>query len=123
MWTYSQGTGELFNAEGDRVGVGYSGAPGARNNSFMQYVHNTGPIPQGRYEIGDPVDTVTHGPFVLPLTPYPGNVMFGRSGFLIHGDSVINPGSASMGCIIMDREVREAIWISKDLILEVVEKV
>lgn len=80
----------------------------------MQTVHNVGPIPAGNYFIQKPEDTVTHGPYVLPLVPYSSNEMFGRSGFLIHGDSVVNPGTASEGCIILSRDVREKIWASTD---------
>jgi Protein of unknown function (DUF2778) len=43
------------------------------------------------------------------LTPDPSNDMCGRSGFLIHGDSVSHPGDASDGCIILSRAEREAI--------------
>ncbi|HYE46677.1 MAG TPA: hypothetical protein VEA44_12995, partial [Caulobacter sp.] len=45
----------------------------------------------------------------------------GRSAFRIHGDSVRAPGTASKGCIILPRAVREAIWRSGDRDLEVVE--
>jgi len=65
------------------------------------------------------VDTVTHGPYVLPLTPSLNNQMFGRSGFLIHGDSVVNPGTASEGCIILPRAVRQQIWGAGDHVLQV----
>jgi hypothetical protein len=46
--------------------------------------------------------------------------MFGRDGFLIHGDSVEHPGTASHGCIIMSRAIREAIAQSDDHELNVV---
>ena len=61
-----------------------------------------------------------HGPFVLRLTPAPTNEMFGRDGFLIHGDSIEHPGSASHGCIILPRAIREAIAKSDDDTLHVV---
>src|ERR1035438_5538324 len=38
---------------------------------------------------------------VQALTPESGTNTFGREGFLIHGDSVQNPGTASHGCIIL----------------------
>lgn len=120
MWTYDQSTGRLISREGERIGEGYSGAPTARNNPTKENVHNVGPIPRGTYEIGKPVDTVTHGPFVLRLSPIQDNEMYGRDGFLIHGDSVVEPGTASTGCIILPREVRETIWMSGDRWLEVV---
>ena len=50
--------------------------------------------------MGDSFDSDSHGPLVIPLFAMPENEMFGRSGFLIHGDSVEHPGNASEGCII-----------------------
>ena len=120
MWTYEQVSGRLYDASGELVGVGYSGAKEHKNVPQDQSLHNLGPIPQGTYWIGQPQDTVTHGPFVLPLTPEPQNNMFGRYGFLIHGDSVVHPGTASEGCIIQARDVREKVWKSGDRNLVVV---
>lgn len=121
MWTYKQSTGELFDAIGRTVGRGYSGAPEAKNDPSRQNEKWTGPIPRGEYLIGPPRTTPTHGPYVLTLTPDAGNEMFGRSGFLIHGDSIRLPGTASEGCVILPRSLREAIWDSGDHVLEVVE--
>jgi hypothetical protein len=112
-WTYSQSTGQ-FSRNGV-VATGYSGAPTARNNPDMQGVHNVGPIPQGRYTIGVPHNTATHGPHVMSLTPNAGTNTFGRAGFLIHGDSVRAPGTASQGCIIMDAATRQKISASGDV--------
>lgn len=86
----------------------------------MQSVKDVGPVPTGRYRIDAPVNTVTHGPYVLRIVPDPKNVMYGRTGFLIHGDSVVSPGTASEGCIVQSRDVREKIWASGDRDLEVV---
>ena len=106
---------------GGLLAIGYSGAPGiGKNNPVQQDVEDVGPIPQGLYRIQAPVDTVTHGPYVLPLTPDPANEMFGRAGFLIHGDSVVDPGTASKGCIILPRFARQRIWESPDHVLTVV---
>lgn len=122
MWTYSQRTGILLH-DNVMIGTGYSGFGVGKNNPIMQDVHNVGPIPQGRYSIGQPEDLEggPHGPFVLPLTPDPTNEMFGRSGFLIHGDSEAHPGQASQGCVIMSRPVRDAIQKWGDSELEVTE--
>ncbi|HLW75686.1 MAG TPA: tlde1 domain-containing protein, partial [Bryobacteraceae bacterium] len=99
MWTYRQSTGEM-SRDGIAAGIGYSGFEAGKNNPAMQEVEETGPIPQGRYTIGEPEDLEggPHGPFILRLTPDSGNQMFGRSGFLIHGDSIAQPGMASRGC-------------------------
>lgn len=118
-WRYEQVTGRLLH-DGARVAIGYSGAGEGKNNPAMQDVHNVGPIPKGAYTIEAPVDTKTHGPYVLHLVPAPENEMFGRSAFMIHGDSVVHPGTASEGCMIFSRTVREQIWTSGDTALEVV---
>jgi hypothetical protein len=46
--------------------------------------------------------------------------MFGRTGFLIHGDSLQHPGRASNGCIILPRPIRDRIAASGDDQLTVV---
>jgi len=48
------------------------------------------------------------------LSPHPDNEMFGRGSFRIHGDSIKNPGTASHGCIIAPRSVREKIIAGTD---------
>jgi hypothetical protein len=106
--------------DGLRVAIGYSGKGEGKNNPDMQDVHNVGPLPKGKYTICAPVDTVTHGPYVLRLDPDADNEMFGRAGFLIHGDSVVHPGTASEGCIILGRSIREKIWTGGDHNLEVI---
>ena len=128
MWTYIQKTGELLH-NGEHVAVGYSGydnpqtGQNGKNNPDLENVPEVGPIPVGQYSIGSPEDTLTHGPFVLPLTPDAANQMFGRDGFLIHGDSVVEPGTASRGCIIMARPVRDEVATSGDAALEVISGV
>jgi len=124
-WRYEQKTGRLLHYADDestaeRVAIGYSGAGEGKNNPAMQDVQNVGPLPIGQYTIGEPTDTKTHGPYVLHLTPDPANEMYGRSGFLIHGDSVVEPGTASEGCMIFSRTIREKVWDSGDRQLEVV---
>ena len=122
-WTYEQATGKLIDPDGRVVGFGYSGKGAGKNNVLKQNVEYVGPIPVGLYTIGAPHDTVTHGPFVLPLTPAPENEMHGRTAFLIHGDSVVAPGTASTGCIIQARTVREDMARSLDKQLRVVSGV
>lgn len=120
MWTYAQASGQLLQ-DGQLVGTGYSGHDNGKNNPSMQAVPDVGPIPQGGWSIaGPPVNTAEHGPYVLTLQPAPGTNTFGRSGFLMHGDSIEAPGCASRGCVIMPRAVREQVWTSGDTDLEVV---
>lgn len=122
-WMYEIVSGKLYSENGELVGVGYSGAGDHKNNPEFQSVSDKGPIPSGSYQITAPVYTVTHGPYVLPLVPAPANIMYGRSGFLIHGDSKVAPGTGSEGCIILSRDVRQRIWESSDHDLDVVSSV
>lgn len=126
-WRYVSSTGTMAH-NGRRRGTGYSGyddgdgipEPGeGKNDPSRQGVKRVGPIPEGRYRIvGKPFGTKTLGPYCLRLEPQPGNAMFGRGGFLIHGDN--GKGSASRGCIILARALREEIWSSGDPDVEVV---
>lgn len=128
VWTYVQKSGELLH-DGLHIAVGYSGYDDAetgqkgKNNPELQNVEDVGPIPAGKYFIGTPHDTLTHGPFVLPLKPDPANEMFGRTAFLMHGDSVVEPGTASRGCIILSRAVRKQVVASGDKLLQVISGV
>ncbi len=121
MWHFVSSTGEI-SQDSDHVAWGYAGKDAGKNNPAMQHVHNVGPLPCGLYEIGQPYNTKEHGPYVLPLTPDPGNEMFGRGGFLIHGDNIQSPGTASEGCIIASKLTRLRIWESGDHRLQVIAK-
>ena len=85
-----------------------------------------GPLPQGEYTIGKQGDITTNrgrGTFLsnaMRLTPNPGNQMFDRSGFIIHGDNRRMDNTASDGCIIMGPSIRNQIGNSGDNILRVV---
>ncbi len=123
MLHYSQSTGKLTSNNGFVLGTGYAGALGFKNDPNAQSIHDKGPLPRGVYDVGPPHNTVGHGPFVLTLIPHPDNIMFGRGGFLIHGDSIEHPGTASKGCIIMPRSARELAWddcLVNDTTLEVI---
>lgn len=119
MWRYDQKSGSI-SLDGFQHGIGYSGHGEGKNNPLMEAVHEMGPIPRGTYEIGPPHNTVTHGPYVMSLTPNRETNTLGRSGFLIHGDSIEKPGTASRGCIILSRVIRQEIWESGDHEVEVV---
>jgi hypothetical protein len=119
MWTYLQKSGEMLDPTGKLLTTGYSGFGLGKNEPQMEILHDVGPIPAGTYTILPPADSPTHGPFAMHLEPDPGNDMFDRSGFLIHGDSKEHPGLASQGCIILGRPFREAIWASGDHELQV----
>lgn len=118
VWQYSQGTGELVSPGGTLAGCGYAGCGVCVNQPLMQWASDRGPIPRGNYTIGPPRDDEQMGPFCLPLEPDPNNEMHDRFGFYIHGDN--SDSTASTGCIIMPRDVREEISASNCDQLEVV---
>lgn len=123
-WTYHQRTGELRH-NGVLVARGYSGAGHGKNNPAMEHVRAIGPIPRGRWKIRAPYNSRRVGPYVLPVWAVDDvhddvHQRTRRSAFRIHGDSIAAPGTASKGCIIVSRAVRERIWRSGDRELEVV---
>ena len=130
MWIYEQATGRLNRKTcsdcrgfGCSISQGYSGHGPGLNNPALQHIRAVGPIPCGTWLIGEPFDSETRGPFVLPLSPGFGTQTFERTGFLIHGDERAlpgkPPGQASHGCIVLSRDVRKKIWDSNDHVLEV----
>lgn len=89
--------------------TGYAGRGRHRNDPESQHLRGLGPLPRGAYDVVGSVDHVRFGPVVFRLSPVEGNSMFGRSGFLIHGDSTTRPGDASSGCIVLPRAARYAV--------------
>ena len=124
MWIYEQATGLLrqqdLNDAVQVIGQGYAGHGAGVNNPALQTVADVGPLPCGFYTIGAPCDDPHTGPLSMHLTPNSRNQMFGRSAFLLHGDSVAHPGTASEGCIVMPRPVRVFVSESADRLLLVV---
>lgn len=118
-WQYSQSTG-LLARNGQEVGVGYSGRANGRNKPMLESMGSVGPIPRGYYRIGPQRSHPRKGPVTMSLTP-DGHSALGRTRFLIHGDSINNPGDASEGCIVLNRAIRQAIAMSGDTELEVVQ--
>lgn len=120
-WTYSQRTGELkHNAR--IITIGYAGRGLGYNNPKMENLANIGPLPKGKYTIIELIESHrTTGKYSLRLLPASNNKMYGRSGFLIHGDNNKRNGTASHGCIILKLVYRKQIWESNDRQLEVIE--
>jgi len=117
MWTYSIRSGELRH-DGRKIATGYSGKSGeCRNNPDAITKHDCGPIPSGIWLIGWHYDDPRRGPITIRLDPAPTTILYGRSGFLIHGDNAQH--DASTGCIILDRMTREQIVSSDDRLLMV----
>lgn len=108
MFEYSQATG-IFSQNGKQLAVGYSGNGVGLNQPSAQMIHNVGPIPQGSYTIAPPHADEKVGPVAMRLSPAPGNEMFNRGDFLIHGDNTAMDHSASHGCIILPHNVRAQI--------------
>jgi len=110
-FVYAQTTGELYFGDATKgltsLGICYSGHGAGVNNPLYQDVHEFGPIPQGWYTISRFFDDHGgKGPIVARLAPDAGNNMFGRSGFMIHGDNAKGDHSASEGCIIAAHNLR-----------------
>ena len=117
---YEQATGKIKTELGSIFGIGYSGNGDGKNNPLMESVKNVGVIPKGKYTIGKPYNSEHTGVFTMHLEPFKENIMYGRSEFKIHGDNISNPGTASEGCIIFSRRVREMINNCTDKTLEVI---
>jgi RHS repeat-associated protein len=125
-WEYSQSTGQMTHVlpDGTRVNVGqgYSGHGQGLNTPQAQNQSNTGPIPQGTWHIDHQQDNITGAGHKLPasmrLDPAPGTTT--RGGFLIHGDNARRDHSASNGCIILNKDIRNQIGRSGDNMLRVV---
>jgi lipoprotein-anchoring transpeptidase ErfK/SrfK len=120
-WTFKITPGTLLNLNSIQVGQGYSGHGEGLNNPAMCSVHNVGPLPTGKYKIGQPRSDNQVGVFAMPLTPDPSNEMFGRSAFFLHGDNASMNHTASDGCIILNRPLRNDIANSGDDELIVIE--
>jgi hypothetical protein len=114
MWEYSQSSGQLVDPSGTVTGIGYSGNGPDLNRPASQDVIGHGPCPQGLYTMGPWFDDPEKGPIVTHLAPDPDNEMFGRSGFMIHGDNPAMNHTASDGCIILAHDIRVALSLSAD---------
>lgn len=118
-WGYSVKNGWVLH-NGIIAGVGYSGHGSGLDNPAQDCRAGVGPIPAGVWQIGTFFDHPHLGPIVSHLAPTQGTDTFGRTGFFIHGDNVKCNHSASHGCIILPRSLREKIRDSKDHVLIVV---
>ncbi|MBC8731682.1 tlde1 domain-containing protein [Paraburkholderia sp. UCT2] len=107
VWMYRHSIGHLYHNTMLVDTDGYAGSGPGKHNHDMQYVRDIGPIPVGEYEIGSPFRHAHTGPYSMRLTPINGTNTHGRAGFMIHGDSLSAPGTASNGCIVLNPRVRE----------------
>ena len=87
-----------YAGSGGRAGTKTTGAFNSllANNVLASHLHHGahtfGPLPQGLYYLVPH----EHDPNMVRLEPFPGNYMFGRAAFLIHGRGKIG----SHGCIV-----------------------
>jgi len=116
-WTYRQSTGALSDPQGRYLATGYSGSGIGKNNPFREGEQDIGPIPRGSYQIRKAHFSPHTGPISMNLTAMPSTHTFGRDAFLIHGDNISH--TASHGCIVLPRSVREQINRSSDRTLVV----
>ena len=116
---YSQSTGSFVcrNAGGQTYAscTGYAGKGQGLDNPAAQNQRNVGPIPQGTYTVGG--FTTRRGANTRPLTPDPSNHMYGRAGFLLHGDNAARNNTASEGCIIIPPQCRTAVPAGETLVV------
>lgn len=126
MWTYDQSSGEL-RKDGALFSLGYSGKGRGKNNPALQGMQGLGPIPRGDWHMVRVYNSANVGPYAIELHAIDAkpdddtHQPTGRGAFRVHGDSIKNPGSASNGCIILPRNVRERMWKSNDHLLRVIE--
>ncbi len=127
MLRYENGTGSLFSSAGLLLGNGYSGKDPHKNDPSAEGIEDAGPIPRGVYKLTAMEEiTVEHGPYVIVLEPDEATrariIALKRQPdtFRIHGNSLLHPGAASAGCVILPRPVRERIWAGADHELEVI---
>jgi len=125
-WKYDQSAGKMYH-DGVFVADGYSGHGAGVNNPARQNEQKVGPIPRGMWKMIDMRDSPNTGPKSIILHAVdatPGDDRHdptGRGAFRIHGDNSQGNRSASEGCIILPRPVRQRMWDSGDRDLEVVE--
>ena len=120
IWVYEQATGKMIYPDGHTVAQCYSGHGAGLNNPADEQVAGAGPIPHGMWHIDlTPLEHTACGPLALALSPI-GHNAFGRSLFRIHGDNQSVNHTASDGCIIAPRPVRQAIIDSGITYLNVV---
>lgn len=106
MWfTYDVRSGKLYRGD-EFLGTGYTGAARYRDNPLFEAFSGQGPLPRGHYQISPPRYSKRVGPLAMDLTPV-GHNAYGRTALMIHGDN--GRGTASRGCLILDRSLREKI--------------
>ena len=112
---YSQASGQLVGLS--KPYRGYSGFGGGKNNPDAEGLVGYGPIPKGLW-LATRCPHTRKGPVAFYLHPV-GHDAKGRTEFMIHGDSIRAPGTASRGCIVLERAAREEIAMQVRLVDDV----
>lgn len=126
MWTFEITAGKLYDPAGAFAATAYAGGnigkdPSGVDNPADESIANVGPLPEGLYSFGTPLDHSVLGVFAIPLIPDSANQMYGRRGFFCHGDLIGGaPHSGSEGCIVTDPTTRRAMWASPDHLIRVI---
>lgn len=122
VYRISTGVLVLQDDAGNRclIGKGYSGAVGHQNKPQSESLIAKGPIPRGLWRLGSAFKHARLGPVAIPIWPKEERTALGRSGFFIHGDNQRADGTASTGCIILNRAARDFVARSGIPDLEVI---
>lgn len=118
-WEYEQRTGDFYLADSQNgralIARGYSGKGIGLNAPEFEDRISEGPIPRGEWRVYAPAYHVRLGPLSFALAfkreGRIGPAPHSRSGFYIHGDNAAGNGTASSGCIILDKSARG--WIAE----------
>ena len=97
------------------IGFGYSGHASNLNDIHKENQQGIGPLPKGLYRITKVYDDPERGVHTCVLTPDTENKMYGRAGFLIHGDTPAEAHAASDGCIIMPKWCRMLLQVGDEI--------
>lgn len=111
-WTFEIPTGRYFDPSGAYISTGYAGFGAGKDNVADESIADIGPLPENLYAFGDWYTDPEKGPLVTHLTPVGDGEMYGRSGMMVHGDSIEHPGQASLGCCVADHPTRLAMSTS-----------
>ena len=98
--------------------TGYAGRGEHINSPAAEHLVGQGPPPRGIYALESARTHRDLGPFAIPFRwiDYTNGkgIPGGRSGFYFHGDNARGDRTASSGCIIVPREIRQFIeWQRK----------
>ena len=82
MWAFEITTGNMYDPNGKLVSSGYAGGNCGKNpegidNPDDEGLKNIGPLPEGIYTFGTPVEHSQLGAFAIPLIPDPATICWG----------------------------------------------